>query len=181
MYQKINKQSIIMIFFCCFSFTSLFAQTAIGKNEVEGKDVILDFKEDDNRGMILSWVNKDSDIISPVGGTMIYDSNEKKVKYYRAGNTAGWVDLSINPGTVDLSIHESLAENYSPTIIGKDSSTAKGVLILEATDKAMVLPKSKSPHLNIKSPASGTIAYDTISKMLCVFNGEEWSFWKVED
>lgn len=181
MRNEISKRTFFVFICLLFSIPTVFGQTAIGKDEVEGKDVILDFKPDDNRGIILSWVTKEDVVTSPVGGTMIFDSADKKVKYYKSGSSPGWFDLSINSGKVDLTIQNEETANYSPTVIGKDAATATGVLILEADNKAMVLPKSESPHLNIKSPAAGTIAYDKESKMLCVFNGEEWSFWKVAE
>ena len=53
-----------------------------------------------------------------------------------------------------------------------------GILVLADTDKAMVLPKVASPHLNIVNPAAGMMVYDTTSKQLAVFNGTVWSFWK---
>lgn len=159
-------------------FTS--AQTAIGKKTVENINVILDFKLNDNRGIILPWVSSENVVTNPVGGTLIFDSNDKKIKYYRDGVIPRWEDLSINSGTVDTSIQSGFQETNNKTIIGAKTSIASGVLVLEASDKAMVLPKSVSPHLNVSHPVSGTMVFDTESKMLCIFNGTEWSFWKVE-
>lgn len=161
---------------------SLFAsaQTAIGKKTVENNNVILDFKLNDNRGIILPWVTNENAVATPVGGTMIFDSNDKKIKYYKAGTIPRWEDLSINSGAVDTSIQNGLQETNKKTVMGAKTSTAEGVLVLESNDKAMVLPKSTSPHLNVSNPVSGTMVFDTESKMLCIFNGTEWSFWKVE-
>ena len=159
------------------------AQTSIGKKVTEGADVLLDFKEGDNRGIILPWVTKQADVNAPVGGTLIFDSNDKKVKYYQDGTSATWVDLYIKEGAVDLSIQQAVGESatHTPAVIGKRTSSASGVLVLESSNKAMVLPKMESPHLNILSPQAGTMAFDTKSKMLCIFNGSEWSFWKVNN
>ncbi|WP_026038864.1 hypothetical protein [Myroides injenensis] len=176
----INKKTIVLIF-SLFVGTHCFAQSAVGKFEVEGEDVLLDFKQDDNRGIILSWVTNENVVVNPSGGTLIYDSNDKKVKYYRSGAFKKWEDLSVNSGEVDLSIQEGIEDKGDFTIIGDQSSTASGVLVLEANNKALVLPKMNDPHLNIKSPAAGTIVYDKKSKMICVFNGKEWAFWKVEE
>lgn len=181
MTNTINKY---FFFFACFLYLGLFsavAQTAIGKRTVEGTDVILDFKADDNRGLILPWVNSDQQVVSPVGGTLIFDSEDKKVKYYKGGTEGNWVDLSIHTGTVDSSIQQGLIEKSDAitTVLGSRTSDASGVLVLESTNKAMVLPKMESPHLTILSPQPGTMAFDTVSKMLCIFNGTEWSFWKV--
>ncbi|MTG99417.1 MULTISPECIES: hypothetical protein [Myroides] len=177
----IDKSTFLSLFILLICTHLSFGQSAIGKFEVEGEDVLLDFKEDDNRGIILSWVTKQDDVLDPEGGTLIYDANDKKVKYYMGGTVKKWEDLSVNTGLVDTSIQAGLVDERDPTIIGSQASTAKGALILEANDKAMVLPKMNSPHLNIKSPAAGTIVYDKVSKMLCVFNGKEWAFWKVDN
>lgn len=168
----LNKQSLVLIFSALLGTASSFGQTAIRKFEVEGPDVLLDFKENDARGIVLSWVTKEGDVKTPVGGTMIFDSNDKKVKYYIAGTSAKWEDMSVNTGEVDTSIQQGLVDDQAPTIIGNQSSTASGALILEADNKAMVLPKMASPHLNLKSPAAGTIVYDTVSKY-CVYLTEK--------
>lgn len=181
MINMIYKHFFFLTVVSCLGIFSAEGQTSIGKKTVEGTDVILDFKANDNRGIILPWVTGEQQVVSPVGGTLVFDANDKKVKYYRAGTAAAWVDLSINAGDVDGSIQQSVdeSETVTPTIIGSRTSTASGVLILESTSKAMVLPKMESPHLNILSPKAGTMAFDTVSKMLCIFNGTEWSFWKV--
>jgi hypothetical protein len=56
-------------------------------------------------------------------------------------------------------------------------SSVSGILVLEDANKAMILPKVASPHLNIISPAAGMMVYDTQKKQLAVFNGTVWSFW----
>ncbi len=66
-------------------------------------------------------------------------------------------------------------------VIGGDgNSSTPGVLVLEDTNKAMRLPMVASPHLNIIKPAAGMLAYDTVSKLVCIYNGSEWAFWKPE-
>jgi|SRR5690606_22995809 len=177
----IKRKIFLGTMLLCFGYITASGQTSIAKHSVEGEDVILDFKEDDNRAIILPWVTSQDDVASVVGGTLIFDSSDKKVKYFKSGVNSDWVDLSINSGDVDVSIQSGLAENALKTVIGSNSSDAPGVVVLESNNKAMVLPKMDSPHLNINSPAPGTIAYDKVSKMLCVFNGEEWSFWKVSE
>jgi len=177
MIQNINKRLFLFLLFILIGSTA-FGQTTIGKLVEEGPDVILDFKLNDNRGIILPWVKSQAIMTDVVGGTFIFDSNDKKIKYYKAGASPRWEDLSVNTGIVDVSIQADLTENNNKTIIGDQSSLVPGLLVLEADDKAMVLPKVVSPHLNMKSPKPGTIVYDTVSKMICLFNGVEWSFWK---
>ena len=63
-------------------------------------------------------------------------------------------------------------------IIGKQSTTAEGVLVLESDTKALILPKVESPVANIKSPVAGTMVYDPTKKIMAIYNGKDWSFWK---
>ena len=64
-------------------------------------------------------------------------------------------------------------------IIGGNSSTADGVLVLESNTKAMVLPMVQDTN-DIVSPAPGMMVYinKTGSKRLAVYNGEGWTYWK---
>lgn len=150
------------------------------------------------RGLILPWVNGTVDTApyivgysgstTVVDGTIVFDaaSTEKKVKIkYQSG----WKDLSVQIGsTIDpvtsvdgLTFQDSLNDNLtSRVLIGLNSSTddTPGVLVLTDSDKAMILPKVASPHLNIINPSPGLMVYDTVKKQLAVFNGAVWSFWK---
>lgn len=178
----LNKRFVFLVLSFFLGFSTVIGQTSIGKKTTEGTDVLFDFEANESRGIILPWVTQDINVVSPVGGTLIFDSNDKKVKYYKGGTNAEWIDLSINTGNVDLNIQQGSLEKTTvdQAVIGSRFSSASGVLVLESDNKAMVLPKMENPHLNILSPQAGTIAFDTISKMLCIFNGNEWSFWKVQ-
>ncbi len=63
-------------------------------------------------------------------------------------------------------------------VIGGPASTADGVLVLESANKAMILPRINTPHLNVKNPYPGMMCYDTASKTLAVFDGSVWNYWK---
>ena len=163
--------------------TMAFSQVAIGKASVASPSVSLDFGTE-NRGMVLPWVTSTAAVTGVVNGTMVYDLTDKKVK---VKYNAAWKDLSINTQgtTVDplTSVDGALIQNaatentLAKSAIGTLTSTP-GILVLEDTNKAMVLPKVASPHLNIINPAPGMIVYDTFNKQLAVFNGTVWSFWK---
>lgn len=173
-------KKIITSLFALFS-TAVFSQVAIGKSSVSTPSVSLEFYNgaDNAKAMILPWVNSESAVTGAVDGTIIYDTTDKKVKYRKAGS---WFDLSVDTtGVVDTSLQNGLTENASAKAqIGGNpaTDTTPGMLVLSDTDKAMVLPKVASPHLKIIKPEPGTIAYDTVSKQLAVFNGTVWSFWK---
>lgn len=148
------------------------AQVAIGKPSVSSTSASLDF-ESGNRGLILPWVTS---ITNPVAGTLIYDAIDKKVKV-KLNPTGSWQDLSINAGAVNLALQTPLTERTNAKVsIGTPTSTP-GILVLEANDKAMVLPKIDSPHLKIVNPEPGTIVFDTVKQQLLVYNGIEWTFW----
>ncbi|PIF45676.1 hypothetical protein CLU96_2685 [Chryseobacterium sp. 52] len=174
-----NILSISGLLFSC----SLFAQVAIGKTSVTNPSVSLEFAAG-NRGLILPWITSTPAATGAVNGTVAYDLTDHKVKVKYA---AAWKDLSVDTTgtTVDpltgvdgITIQNSSTEkSTAKTAIGTNSITP-GILVLEDTNKAMILPKTANPHLTIINPAPGMIVYDTTSKTLAVFNGKVWSFWK---
>ncbi|WP_449400955.1 hypothetical protein [Chryseobacterium wanjuense] len=62
-------------------------------------------------------------------------------------------------------------------IIGAADSSATGVLIFESNNKALILPKILDPTNSVKSPSAGMMCYDPIAKMVCFYNGNNWSYW----
>lgn len=161
-----------------FLFSHYNAQVAIGKTTISNSSVSLEFP-DGNRGIILPWVTSAAAVSGAVDGTIIYDISDKKVKYRKSGI---WTDLSIDTtGAVNTALQNTKAESINAKVaIGNNNSTdtTPGILVLTDDNKSMVLPKMDNPHLNIISPAAGTIAYDTANHQLAVFNGTVWSFWK---
>lgn len=166
------KKTIILI--SLIAFATAYSQVAIGKTILESASSSLEFGNE-NRGMILPWVTNASSLQNTVNGTLVFDLSDKKVKSFQ-NNT--WVDLSVNTsGIADSSLQDNLNDNSSAkTSIGTPTATA-GILVLEDNNKAMILPKVASPHLNIISPDAGMMVYDTVKKQLAVFNGSVWTFW----
>lgn len=161
--------------------TTLSAQVAIGKTSISSPAVSLEFydKPDNTRGIILPWVTSTAAVTGAVNGTLVYNTSDKKVYVKYA---SGWKDLSVvNTGTVTTTLQDSLTDqDTAKVLIGGNPSTdtTPGILVLADTNKAMVLPKVASPHLNIVKPSPGMMVYDTNKKQLAVFNGTVWSFWK---
>lgn len=152
------------------------SQVAIGKTSITNSSVSLEFADTENKGIILPYVENKTSITE--SGTIIYDVTDHKMKYLKDGS---WFDLSIDTtGQSNISIQQSKTElTTSKTIIGNNTADATtGILVLSDTNKAMILPKVTSPHLNIINPAPGMMAYDTVKKQLAVYNGTVWSFWK---
>lgn len=150
------------------------AQVALGKTVLESASSSIEFGSE-NRGLVLPWVTNTSDIQNPVNGTLVFDTSDMKVKVYQNNL---WKDLSVDTtGIADTSLQDSLADQPEAKISIGAPSSVSGILVLEDNNKAMILPKVASPHLNIISPAAGMMVYDTQKKQLAVFNGTVWSFW----
>ncbi|MGR3856858.1 MULTISPECIES: hypothetical protein [Chryseobacterium] len=157
------------------------SQVAIGKENITNSSVSLEFSSAENRGFILPYIDDKSGLTFE--GTVIYDTTDHKVKYLK--NNSQWTNLSEDDGTAatigiaDLSIQgvDKQEKITAKAGIGILSPTP-GILVLEASDKAMILPKVASPHLNIINPAAGMMVYDTAKRQLAVYNGKVWTFWK---
>lgn len=158
--------------------TGVKSQVAIGKPTVTNASVSLEFAETENRGLILPYVETKAGITD--NGTIIYDTTDHKVKYLK--DSGMWTDLSVdNTGTANILIQTNKTESATAkSVIGSSAATdnTPGILLLSDTNKAMILPKVASPHLNIINPAPGMMAYDTVKRQLAVYNGKVWTFWK---
>ncbi len=168
----------------------LYSQVALGKQNVSNGSVSLEFGNvagtSMQKGILLPWVTSSNAVNTPEPGTLIYDISDYKVKYYQGGNTPTWVDLSVdNRGTTEvsatdnLSVQVSLAEKPNAKVAIGTPSNIPGIFVLEATDKAMILPLVDS-YKSIIKPSAGMMAYDLSENLLCFFNGSYWSFWKAE-
>lgn len=157
------------------AFASASAQTAVNVRTTTASSV-LDFAAGTTKGIILPAV--ETLPATPANGTFLFDKVAKIVKMYQGGV---WVDLSgvgEIAGTVPLAPYSGTVDNGKQTVMGSRSTTVDGVLVLESSDKALVLPKISNPHLNVKSPYPGMMCYDTDRKALAVFDGKVWNYWK---
>ncbi|MCU7618220.1 hypothetical protein NZ698_13505 [Chryseobacterium sp. PBS4-4] len=194
-------KNIIKIF-CLLIANVAMAQVAIGKasvstippaNTVTNPSISLEFGDYGGallgRGIVLPWITAAMDKAAAVPGTIIYDTVDKIVKY-KNGSTAGsWFELSKNEnnpivgdttGVVNTALQDSFTDNPDAKVsIGTPvTPSVPGILVLENSNQAMVLPKVASPHTNVLNPEPGTMVYDTATKQLAIFNGKVWSFWK---
>jgi hypothetical protein len=150
---------------------SINAQVAIGKATVDG-DGLLDFASGTTNGIILPIV--ETLPATPANGTILMDRNDLKIKMRENGS---WVELSTTGNLTSVTFNPA-AEAGEGAIIGSETSSADGVLVLESTNKALILPKVANPQLNVRSPHAGMMCYDTISKSIAVFDGARWHFWQ---
>lgn len=185
------KKFIYGIFTAITMTTVTSAQISIGgKQTVEGTSTLLDFNStatgkkatdtsvDNTYGIILPAIdiNNVATLNSANNGTFLFDIGESKVKMYE--NNV-WLDLTDSGNSSAVVINTSTeSANSQGAIIGSTTSNAKGVLVLESPDKALILPRITDPHLNVKSPYPGMMCYDVASKSLAVFDGIFWYYWK---
>lgn len=159
-----------------------YSQVIIGDNVGTASDktfVLLEFANTGNKGIILPYITTLP--ASPTPGTMVLDASTPtaaRVKYYNGS----WVDLSGQNADVSSAMASQPNTTELATakaIIGSPTSTADGVLVLESTTKAMVLPIVADVN-DIPAPSPGMMVYinKAGAKRLAVFNGANWSFWK---
>lgn len=157
------------------------AQVIITEDEnpaLTNSSVLLEFGTE-NKGIILPSV---SEVDNPSFGTFAFNTTDKSVQVYEERNNAGaggWTKLTEDgEGIIPVDYINSGSDVGDGVVIGAASSGKKGILVLESTTQALVLPKVASPHDNIPSPIAGTMVYDTDADMIAVFDGENWYYWK---
>ncbi|MDO5616425.1 MAG: hypothetical protein Q4G16_09555 [Cruoricaptor ignavus] len=153
----------------------IFSQVAIGKSKASANNSISIEFGTENKGLVLPYIEDKSKITEP--GTLIFDTTDNRVKLKIDGNN--WFDLTQKDGTSDLDLQKGKIEKENAkVVIGSKESVADGVLVLEENNKAMVLPKVENPETKIVNPAAGMMVYDPQKKLLCIFNGKEWTYWR---
>lgn len=180
-----KNKIILSIFALATSFAH--SQVIIGNEIGTAQDktsVLLEFSQQENRGIILPYITSLQN--TPAEGSIILDattSTDAQIKYY---NGTEWISLSQDSGDVS-SVLSQQPQNITETtgastIIGSENSDADGILVLESTDKAMVLPTVSSTD-DIVNPSPGMMVYvsNENDRLLAVFNGSTWSFWSATE
>lgn len=161
--------TVIVFNFCLYAT----AQVAIAKASVDGSGV-LDFPNGTTNGIILPIVETLPTASATQNGTFLMDKNDLKLKMCQ---NATWVDLS-DAGSISGVTFNTSAEVANGVVIGAQTASASGVLVLESTTKALILPHVPSPEINVKSPHAGMLVYDSTSKSVAIFDGLKWNYWK---
>ena len=158
---------------------------AVGTVPVGSKtSVLLEFAKGSgtgNRGIVLPYVTT---LPPSTGGTIILDARSATQARVRFYNDTEWKDLSGQDAniTTELTIQTPTTESITAkVIIGEvlNPIPPDGVLVLNSTTKAMVLPQVADVQ-DILKPAPGMMVYinKTGAKRLAVYNGAKWSYWK---
>lgn len=167
-----------------FAGVTLNAQTAIEMRTPSSASAVLDFARGTTKGIVLPAV--ETMPATPANGTFLFDKTAQAIKMYQNGT---WMLLSGTGDNTKVAPYSGTVDNGRQTIIGSRTTkvyngtafvdgAVDGVLVLESSNKALVLPHVSNPHLNIKSPLAGTMCYDTDRKALAVFDGKVWNYWK---
>jgi hypothetical protein len=88
------------------------------------------------------------------------------------------LDASQEGGKLNPYVITGESVNKQGIIIGAETSSKPGVLILESETRTLVLPKVADPNTAVIGPVAGNIVYDTTSDTLAVYDGTNWSYWK---
>lgn len=172
-FKDFKMKSLVVQLMCMFVLLNGNAQTAVGKQTVSSPSVLLDFGSGTTRGIILPAV--ESIPAAPANGTFLFDRNDSIVKMFENGV---WVQLSSTGDDGSIVPYTGTVDTGKQTVMGAQTTAVDGVLVLESSDKAMVLPHIANPHIAVKSPYPGMMCYDTYSKSVAVFDGAVWNYWK---
>ena len=176
MKKNIKFQVIALVVFSLISITS---KAQIGINTATpDASAVLDLSKA-TKGMVIPWVTTIPS--TPKTGTLIFDATTSATPNFKYYN-GSWITLSGN-GSVNLTIQNSLTEIAGGIAItagttSDDVKSPKGALDLQSNNKALVLPQFASPQTKLVNPSAGTIVYDTTDKVVMMFTGTAWEYYK---
>lgn len=180
------KKIIILLILAFNGF--LQAQIIIGGavgTATDQTSVLLDFAKDKNKGLIVPYVRTLPQPVQDLRGSILVDASDAAKARVKFCDGISWNDLSGQDAVLSgatgvlASQPQNIVEGNSKSIIGARTTVADGVLVLESTTQAMVLPQVVDVQ-NILSPSPGMIVYvnKAGAKRLAVYNGSKWSFFK---
>lgn len=147
------------------------AQTAIGKTTVTNPSCLLEFGTE-ARGIRLPLVVNTSTTPSP--GTIVFDTATGSLRTYNGSWSAATAGGSTGGAPVG-------ADSGGPVIIGANNTAATGAaLVLEASDKALVVPRVEKVVKTMQTPVKGLMVWDpTVSGggAIAVYNGVNWIYY----
>lgn len=173
MHKRTMKKNRLTTLFFLFLFTQIKAQVIIAEESNYPTDItessLLQFEDDTSKGIILPANNTEPE--NSANGTIIFDRLSERVKMFE---NEKWVNLSDTGKAPALLNENDLGKGV---IIGADTSMADGVLVLESSDKALVLPRINNVNTDVINPYPGMICYDLATKTVTIFDGIQWNYW----
>lgn len=166
---KITISTFIMLL--SFAANKSYAQLGIGTETITNSSVLLEFGGG-NKGIILPAVANAPDAVS---GTFVFNTTSLSLQMLENGT---WINLTDENEAIPHSFSNAGTDIGEGVIIGAQDSVKPGILVLESTTQALVLPQVVDPHLNMQGTIAGTMVYDTVSDTLAVFDGINWSYWR---
>ena len=145
------------------------AQVAIGKTTITNSSVALEFGSD-ARGICLPVVD-DAEAITATNGSLVFDGATGSFRYY-ANNT--WSSATAGGQTGGA---PAGADTAGGVIIGANSSSAKGALIIESSSRALVLPYLPLVEQRTITGVKGLVLWDSALKAVAVYDGTKWNYY----
>ena len=177
----ITMKKYITLFVIALVYTNASAQVILGdqtKASTNTTAVLLDFEKDAARGVLLPTVSVLPTTVED--GTILLDAVSGTAARVKVRKNGAWFDLSTEDGNATLTRPTATDKTGTKAVIGAETSSADGVLVLESTTKAMVLPTVANTNLII-NPSPGMMVYvrnTTNDKyLLALFNGTTWAYW----
>lgn len=169
---------------------------AIGTATVK-TSVLLEFAAGKNKGIIVPYVRTLPAASASNQGTILLDASNAATARMKFSNGSAWIDLSGQDANVSTALATQPTATQNPELstskaiisdqaVTNSDALPDGVLILESTTKAMVLPtvgmilQDSVLKVNVPNPSPGMMVYvnTTGAKRLAVYNGSKWSFWR---
>ena len=174
------KKLILLFLVISFNVNAQIKFSSSNNSQFSSESVLIEFDDsaENSKGLILPMVIS-KDPLS-VDGTLLYDAEDFKFKVKQDGQ---WIDMNeVKPNWRPVLELTNMRDVVGAGVTISDETITNensvGVLVLSSTNKAMVLPKIKSPDIKVVNPYVGMICYDTDSEMLAMFDGAVWNYWK---
>lgn len=168
-------KKLLLLILLSLGFNTV-AQVAIGKDTVDGSG-ILDFEVNLKGGIVLPRITEmPTETAALTDGTILVNAVQLSNVKVQVRQNGTWVNLTDDVSLPYLDVN-SAPDWDGGIILGSSTSTATGVLVLESTDKALILPKVTDVN-EYRNAVIGTIFYDLATKSLAVYDGNKWVMWK---
>ena len=144
-------------------------QVAIGKTSVTNSSVALEFGTD-VRGIRLPVVTNAA-TMTAANGSLVFDGTSGSFRWY-ANNTWSTATAGGQTGGAPTG-----ADTGTGVIIGANSSSAAGALIIESSSRALVLPQAPLVDQRTITGVKGLALWDSALKAVVVYDGTKWNFY----